>query len=167
MTATTATQQQPTTDRGFWADAEVISRYTRRQAIEDGILVQLSGDGYECDDWIPAMCQEAGFRFPLAMTTAAFVDCVSPLSGGGLVLAPCQDARGRLWDILWMLKVAIRTLGNRGKPTDIVRFGLYRVPNIPAGSRRHPRQQFVRLKAVCGPGDAGEPVITIMLPEED
>jgi hypothetical protein len=26
---------------------------------------------------------------------------------------------------------------------------------------------LVRLKAVCGPGDRGEPVITIMLPEED
>jgi hypothetical protein len=25
----------------------------------------------------------------------------------------------------------------------------------------------VKLKAVCGPGDAGEMVVTIMLPEED
>ena len=25
----------------------------------------------------------------------------------------------------------------------------------------------VQLKAICGPGDSGEPVITIMLPEED
>jgi len=25
----------------------------------------------------------------------------------------------------------------------------------------------VRLKAVCGPGDEGEPVITVMLPDED
>jgi hypothetical protein len=25
----------------------------------------------------------------------------------------------------------------------------------------------VKLKALCGPGDNGEPVITIMLPEED
>jgi hypothetical protein len=26
---------------------------------------------------------------------------------------------------------------------------------------------LVRLKAVCGPGDDGEPVVTVMLPEED
>jgi hypothetical protein len=26
---------------------------------------------------------------------------------------------------------------------------------------------LVRLKALCGPGDHGEPVVTIMLPEED
>jgi hypothetical protein len=29
------------------------------------------------------------------------------------------------------------------------------------------REQTVLLKAVCGPGDEGEPVITIMLPDED
>jgi hypothetical protein len=30
---------------------------------------------------------------------------------------------------------------------------------------RRPRP--VQLKAICGPGDGGEPVITIMMPEED
>jgi hypothetical protein len=29
------------------------------------------------------------------------------------------------------------------------------------------KPQPVRLKALCGPGDSGEPVITIMLPHED
>ena len=27
--------------------------------------------------------------------------------------------------------------------------------------------ELVTLKAICGPGDRGEPVITIMLPDED
>ena len=26
---------------------------------------------------------------------------------------------------------------------------------------------LVRLKAICGPGDQGEPVITVLLPDED
>jgi hypothetical protein len=26
---------------------------------------------------------------------------------------------------------------------------------------------LVRLKAVCGPGDQGEPVITVLMPDED
>jgi hypothetical protein len=26
---------------------------------------------------------------------------------------------------------------------------------------------LLRLKAVCGPGDGGEPIVTVMLPEED
>jgi hypothetical protein len=29
------------------------------------------------------------------------------------------------------------------------------------------KQETVTLKAICGPGDTAEPVITIMLPEED
>ena len=29
------------------------------------------------------------------------------------------------------------------------------------------RHVAVELKAVCGPGDKGEPVVTIMLPDED
>ena len=38
---------------------EVISSYTRREAIEDGVLVQLSGPGYEGDAWVPEMVAEA------------------------------------------------------------------------------------------------------------
>jgi hypothetical protein len=30
----------------FWSDADIIDIYTRRQAVEDGVLVQLSGPGY-------------------------------------------------------------------------------------------------------------------------
>jgi hypothetical protein len=28
-------------------------------------------------------------------------------------------------------------------------------------------RRVIRLKALCGPGDAGEPVVTILLPDED
>ena len=92
----------------FWSDADIIDIYTRRQAIDDGVLVQLSGPGYQGDPWIPAMVAEAGFRYPVAMTATAFCSYVSPLEGDGEELAPCQDIKGRLWDVLWMLKAAIR-----------------------------------------------------------
>jgi hypothetical protein len=37
-----------------------------------------------------------------------------------------------------------------------------------AGKRtERTKQETVQLKAVCGPGDNAEPVITIMLPDED
>ena len=39
----------------FWSGADIIDIYTRRQTIEDGVLVQLSGPGYQGDPWIPAM----------------------------------------------------------------------------------------------------------------
>ena len=146
-------------------DAEIIHAYTRRQAIEDGVLVQLSGPGYEGDPWIPEMLEEAGFRFPVAMTAPAFCRYVSPLDGEGERLAPCQDIKGRLWDVLWMLKDAIR----RATPAeDALQFSLLVVPNVLADKPDSaPRAQMVTLKSVCGPDDDLSPCLTIMLPEED
>ena len=92
----------------FWSGADIIDIYTRRQAIEDGVLVQLSGPGCQGGPWIPAMVAEAGFRYPVAMTATAFHSCVSSLEGDDEKLAPCQDIKGRLWDVLWMLKAATR-----------------------------------------------------------
>jgi len=91
----------------LWSDADIIDIYTRRQAIEDGVLVELSGPGYQGDPWMLEMVAEAGFRYPVAMTATAFCNYVSPSEGDGEKLAPCQDIKGRLWDVLWMLKAAI------------------------------------------------------------
>ena len=153
-------------DKALWRGGEIIDTYTRRQAIEDGILVQLSGPGYQGDAWIPEMLKEAGFRYPVAMTTTAFCRYVSPLEGDGEKLAPCQDIKGRLWDVLWMLKCAIhKTPAN----TDTLQFSLRVVPNVPENYAKNnpPRPTLVQLKSVCGPDDDGEPCLTIMLPEED
>jgi hypothetical protein len=44
----------------------------------------------------------------------------------------------------------------------LVRFALHvRTDN------REGTPPLVRLKAVCGPGDEGEPVLTVLLPDED
>lgn len=130
----------------------VISSYSRRQAIEDGVLVQLSGEGYEGDAWIPAMVAEAGIVYPLALTTAVFMDCVCLTKATERAL---NDIRGRLWDVLWMFReVARRNAG------DVIQFELMVV-------RDRVRPDRVRLKAIVGPGDDGEPVITIMYPHED
>jgi len=70
-----------------------------------------------------------------------------------------QDEAGRLWDIVWMLRFAIRKAqtGQARLP-----FALY-VRN----DNRAPR--LVKLVAMCGPldMDAPEPAITIMMPDED
>ena len=124
-----------------------ISVYTRRQAIEDGVLVDLM------QSETVALVREAGFRFPVAMTTIAFCATVGeidkPLPAG-------QDLQGRLWDVLWMLKLAIKSAepGN-----DRVKFSVV----VWDGKRRNK----VSLWSLCGPGDNGEPVITIMLEGED
>ena len=139
----------------------VIHAYTRKQAIADGVLVDLSST---TDAWVPAMVREAGITIPVAMTTTAFVDCVSPIDGDGLQLAPGQDIKGRLWDVLWMFVCAVRS---GGQDESEILFRLRVVPNIPVGSKRQPRAKLVTLKAVIGGDDNGAPSITIMYPHED
>lgn len=124
---------------------EVISSYSRAQAIEDGVLVNIS-----------PMAREAGIKFPVAMTSASYAKCVAlPEDYKGE-----QDINGRLWDVVWMLLTKIRT--SRGG-SDLL-FKLH-VKDVTPGQRG--RLELVTLRAVCGPGDDAEPVITIMLPEED
>jgi len=124
------------------SNADVIYSYSRAQAIADGVLVDVSD-----------MAKEAGFRYPVAMTAAAWADCVAwPDSNRGAG----QSESGRLWDVLWMTKLAIK-----GADGDRVMVTVLRVP--ARGGRAAP----AALQAVVGPGDGWEPVITIMLPGED
>jgi hypothetical protein len=123
-------------------DAEVIHAYTRADAIRDGVLIDVS-----------ATAREAGFRWPVALTCAAWERCVAVPPR-----VACQDEAGRLWDVLWMLRCAVAR--QDGGP--VVPFALH-VRN----DNREGTPPLVRLKAVSAPGDQGEPVITVMLPEED
>ncbi|ABO49522.1 hypothetical protein Dred_0987 [Desulforamulus reducens MI-1] len=66
-----------------------------------------------------------------------------------------QTEAGRLWDVLWMCSVAARCSKGQAE----IRFKL----EVVKGKCR----EFVKLKALCHPGDKEEPVITIMLPDED
>ena len=70
----------------------------------------------------------------------------------------CQDEAGRLWDVLFLLRVAL----GRGGGGPEVRFGVH-----VRDDNREGTPPLVRLKAVCGPGDWGEPVVTVMVPNED
>jgi uncharacterized protein DUF6573 len=71
----------------------------------------------------------------------------------------CQDGAGRLWGVLWMMRLAIQR-----RSTSLVLFELF----VRDHNRdRLDRRDLVRLKVVCGPGDDLAPCITIMLPEED
>ncbi len=126
---------------------ETIYVYTRAQALEDGVLIDVT-----------EMATEAGFRWPVAITHAAWKDCVE-WSDDDSRRQTHQDESGRLWDVLWMAFVAIRS-ANGGTE---INFQLYRVPK---GGRRT-KARLTTLKLVSGPGDVGEPVITIMLPQED
>ena len=146
MTSETNSQAQPA-EKGFWDDAEIIYAYTRAQAIEDGVLVDVS-----------KTAKEAGFVYPVAMTSAAWADCVEWSDEDTKRQVP-QDEFGRLWDVLWMAKIAVKQ-GNGGTQL------LYPLHCVPRGGKAQ-KPRLTHLKLVCGPGDTPEPVTTIMLPDED
>lgn len=130
--------------QGFFSDAEIISVYSREKAMADGLLVDVSES---------SECQQLGFLCPVALTRSVWDQFVEVPKG---VIG--QDLAGCLWDVLWMLRSAIRT-GGRGMQ---MQFSLH-VRN----DNREGMPPLVSLKAACGPGDDGSPTITIMLPEED
>jgi hypothetical protein len=120
---------------------DLIHSYSRAQALADGVLVDVS-----------AVAREAGIRYPVALTRVVWERCVSVPPA-----AIAQDEAGRLWDLCWILHCAARNAnGSR------IDFALH-VRN----DNRDRTPPLVRLKALCGPGDHGEPVITVLLPDED
>ena len=128
--------------------SEVISTYTRAQALEDGVLIDAG-----------PMATEVGYRWPVALTAAAWDDCVAWADADSEAQVH-QDQAGRLYDVLFMGAFAIRTHRGGG---DQLHFSLFRVPRD--GQSTEPG--LVTLKLVVGPGDDGEPVITVLLPHED
>jgi len=119
-------------------DADVIYQYSRKQAIEDGVLVDIS-----------EMAREAGIKFPVAVTRAVF--CVLEDAN-----VPGQDFHGRAWDMLMIFRMSARSCNG-----DEIHFApLF----ITAGGKK---PGPVPMWAKCGPGDNSEPVVTIMLEGED
>jgi hypothetical protein len=126
---------------------DLIHSYTRAQAIEDGALVDVS-----------ETAREAGFRWPVALTAGvwALIEDIPPRFQG------FQDIQGRLWDVLWMARSAARRNDGREMLYELIlhhgrkTYATFKLVSSPFG-------QSLRTK----PGDQGEPVITIMLPDED
>jgi hypothetical protein len=128
----------------------IISSYSRAQAIEDGVLVDLTQPA------TGKLLREAGFTIPVAMTTTAFSEAVGPID---TELPAGQSINGRLWDVLMLLRVAIRKSGGN---TDRVEF---KVSVDVDGSGQN--RKTVSMWALVGPGDTPDPVMTIMLQGED
>jgi hypothetical protein len=129
-------------DGGLFED-NIIDVYTRQQAIEDGVLVDVS-----------EVAQQAGIKHPTAVTQAVWDGIVVPDDEDRRL---GQDERGRLWDVLTMFQARARISrgGNELRYTLLV---------VQKG-----RPRSVELRAVCGPHgpDDPRPCITIMMPDED
>lgn len=124
--------------------AEVISSYTRTQALADGVLKDASD-----------LAREAGFSIPVALTATAWSEAVAWNPENRAL----QDETGRLWDVVTMAAHAARMNGQESR----LKVQVLRVPNTPKAEV--PR--MVTLEMQITPGDTGAPVVTIGLPNED
>ena len=131
----------------------VIFAYTRAQAVADGVQVEVT-----------KTAQEAGIKYPLFLTRAVFDKYVAVPEG-----VSGQDEAGRLWDVVWMLRFAIRKAqhGQTRLPFALYVRNLSRRSEAKADDNRKPR--LIKLIATCGAldSDDAQPAITLMLPDED
>lgn len=124
------------------APFNIIYSYTRQQAIEDGVLIDVSPEA-----------KAAGFKIPVCIGDSLYNGYVVPSRD---VESEGQSLQGRLHDLFEMTKAAAanRWQGNR------VLFDVLFLTK--------PRVlEKVQCLAVVGPGDYGEPVMTICLPEDE
>jgi len=121
----------------------IVFSYSRWQALSDGVLVDVSD-----------LAREAGFRIPVAVTEAVYKNYLDPAPELG---REGQSLNGRAWDLLQVLLFAAAVHPDHDTILFKVLFIL--TPGCPP--------EPVSLKAICGPGDEGEPVLTILLPLED
>jgi hypothetical protein len=127
----------------LWRDTDVIHTYTRAQALADGVLIDIS-----------PLAAEAGFCYPVAVTAAVW----QILEPSAELARLGQSATGRAWDVLQVLRAAIRHSGH----TDRIHFAPLFVLDAA-----HPVPQPVQLWALCGPGDDEAPVITVLCEGEE
>lgn len=124
-------------------DWSLIHAYTRKQALEDWVLVDVS-----------AAAKELGFTIPVAVTGTLYHTYIKPDPDQAKM---GQSPEGRLFDTLFVLHSEIkRCLKSADRLEFIVLFQM-----------AEDLTEEVRLIAVIGPGDSFEPVLTIMLPEDD
>jgi len=121
---------------------EPIYAYTRKQAVEDGQQVKLTGD-------YAALAREAGWKHPVYLTSG-----VCDLIDAAMASTKhCNDFTGVLWDILYMARFGKEVSADTRA---------FRVIITGTGKRGH------LLYARVGPTDIDDPTpaMTIMLPEE-
>lgn len=122
---------------------QVIHSYSRAEAIADGLLVDLMQG-----EMLPVCRQH--YKHPIACTSSVFAIMQKAVDNPRY----CNDFAGILHDMLYMSKA----VGQRLDPSSV----LFQVIITGAG-----RARYHTFKLTVTPGDQAEPVITILLPNED
>ena len=125
-----------------------IYHYNRSQAIKDGILLDVTD-----------MAKSVNIKWHVAVTSAVWSNFIvwtdDDRRRQGL-----QETADRLWHIVFTLHC---TMEKTDKHADIIFFELDILPRDGVSYR----VKLTKLKAVISVEDLFEPVITIMLPNED
>jgi hypothetical protein len=145
-------------DHPDFGPCELVSVYTRQEAIDDGVLIDCTTDFFD------ELNRNAGLIFDVAMTRAVFERYIEVPK----LLEGCQDVKGRYWDMITMF----RRVPKEGVDSHELLFEFISIPNggdfwTNESAGPSAGQRVVQLKAVSSPGDHWEPCLTFMLPWED
>ncbi|MEO1297992.1 MAG: DUF6573 family protein [Cyanobacteria bacterium J06636_16] len=137
-------------------DLEVIDIYTRVEALYDGQQFDLSS--HYPEEW-----REVGFRFPVFCARSVWFDLIEAPADNPEFL---NDRKGIVWDILNMLRLAIKRSRRNMNPLyfTVVIQGSDHPPDYVLDEMPH-----YRLTAEIGPLDFDnpEPAITISFPADN
>lgn len=141
----------------LFTEGDLISSYSRAQALADGALVAAD----------PAMAEQAGWRLPVAYTAAVRAD-IEWTERDEERTGIQQDTEGRQWDVLWMGYLAAKRHIARCEADPSLNPSVCRMEVLMV--QKHGQ----RLGAVAteyvlhiGPGDSAEAVLTVMLVGEN
>lgn len=121
--------------------SNVIYSYSRKQAIEDGVLIDITSEA-----------KEIGFKIHTVVTSNLFYRYIVPKDN---IAAEGQSTTGRLHDLIVLALFAAKSSMN----TDQVKFPVSFLMDDD-------KKETVEVIAHIGPGDRGEPVLTLMLVED-
>ncbi|MFD1675633.1 DUF6573 family protein [Alicyclobacillus fodiniaquatilis] len=121
---------------------EVISTYTRADAIADGVLVDVT-----------ETAKAAGVKIPVAVTQKLWAEFITP--DPRFVKSHGQSIEGRLWDVLSLFAIYARRVSGTSF-TYTVQFVM-----------KESQKRNVQIQALIHEGDHCQPVITLSLPGED
>jgi hypothetical protein len=126
----------------------IIFEYNWDHAVDDGVFVDLS----ETNEY-----KESGINCPLAVTNNLFFTHINPSEE---LEAQGQSLQGRLWDVFTMFRIAAR----KSQGHDSITFNV-----IFRNNPKKENGENITLLAKIGARSSSnpEPVITIMLPEDN
>ncbi|WP_034632833.1 DUF6573 family protein [Maridesulfovibrio bastinii] len=122
----------------------LIHSYLRKQAIEDGYLIDVT-----------EKAKESGFKVPVCISLNLHERYVTPPSG---LEGEGQSYDGRLHDVFEICKAAVYERLDENRVIFNVFFLMKTKPRT---------LEDVEIVSVIGPDDDGKPCLTLMLPEDD